>query len=226
MKIMLCSVCFTVIMMLMVTNLKIANAQNGPFWDNLMAKYWADSRVKQLILVEHIGGSDAKVKFYVKSQENPLSWSLLLSCNGFVGKNGIGKEKEGDLKTPTGEYDIFCAVGIKDNPGTKAKYIKLDEHIYCAEGPYYNRLVDDRDVPLKEIMKYDGDPMSDGSPQFDYGLFMAYNKERRLGKGSQIYLHCTGPNPYTMGCVAISEENMKFILQHVDNSVKICIYPL
>ena len=77
MKIMLCSVCFTVIMMLMVTNLKIANAQNGPFWDNLMAKYWADSRVKQLILVQHIGGSDAKVKFYVKSQENPLS---LIAC--------------------------------------------------------------------------------------------------------------------------------------------------
>lgn len=225
MKIILWSIFLLAVAVVMANSIRIANAQGSPFWDNLLDKYRDDARVRQVIFVQYLGGSDAQVLLYAKGKAPKSDWTLLRSCDGYVGKNGINKEREGDLKTPAGEYDIFSAVGIEANPGTKADYILLDEHIYCADGPYYNRLLDDRDVPLDEIMKYNGDPMNDGSPQFDYGLFIAYNKERKPGKGSQIYLHCFGTNPYTMGCVAVSREDMKYILQNVDNNVKICIFP-
>ena len=104
--------------------------------------------------------------------------------------------------------------------------MKLDEHIFCAEGEFYNLLLDDRVIPREVIDENGGDPMNDMSPQFNYGLFLDYNKERIPGKGSYIFLHCDGPNPFTAGCVAVSEENMKFILQNVDNNVRVCIYPL
>ena len=36
------------------------------------------------------------------------------------------------------------------------------------------------------------------------------------GLGSAIFLHCFGPaKPYTGGCVALPEEKMRFVMQHV-----------
>ena len=54
-------------------------------------------------------------------------FKLVLSENGYVGRNGINKKKEGDMKTPTGTFKLTTAFGIKDNPGTKIKYIKVNK---------------------------------------------------------------------------------------------------
>ena len=50
-------------------------------------------------------------------------WTIKYEAYGYCGKNGIGKMREGDNKTPIGEYGLISAFGIKDNPGTKLEYI-------------------------------------------------------------------------------------------------------
>ena len=200
--------------------------EQHPSWNELLQKYCREPEVRQVIFVQQTEGSMARVQLYVKIEEYPDFWTKLLTCEGYIGRNGLGKTTEGDMKTPMGDFGVFTAVGMKDNPGTKADYVKLDEHIFCAEGEFYNLLLDDRVIPREVIDENGGDPMNDMSPQFNYGLFLDYNKERIPGKGSYIFLHCDGPNPFTAGCVAVSEENMKFILQNVDNNVRVCIYPL
>ena len=40
------------------------------------------------------------------------------SCPAVVGKNGPGKQSEGDVKTPLGTWTVGEAYGIKDDPGS------------------------------------------------------------------------------------------------------------
>ena len=200
-----------------------AAAGEKPFWQEKLRVYSEIPCVKQVIFVQYKGSSKADVKLYEK--DNDQKWSLVLKCEGITGKNGLGKKKEGDKKTPEGDFGIFTAGGIKPNPGTKADYLLFDEHIFCADGPYYNKLIDDRKIPKDVLKALNLDPMNDGAPQFNYGLFLTYNRECVPGLGSYIFLHCLGEYDYTLGCIAVSEQDMIRILQHVDNNVRICIYP-
>ena len=85
--------------------------------------------------------------------------------------------------------------------------------------------MDTRIHPAEDVAKYNGDTFMDGSPQFNYGLFIDYNHECIPDKGCYIFMHCTGPYDYTAGCVAVNEEYMKQILKLVDDNVRICIFP-
>ena len=120
---------------------------------------------------------------------------------------------------------LFAGSHHDRKEGKKADYLLFDEHIFCADGPYYNKLIDDRKIPKKVLEKLDLDPMNNGAPQFNYGLFLTYNRECVPGLGSYIFIHCMGEYDYTLGCIAVSEKNMIKILQHVDNNVRVCIYP-
>lgn len=196
-----------------------------PSWSELLYKYQRDEQVRQLIFVQCKDGSEARLQLFAKTEEYPTIWTKLLSCPAYIGQRGLGKEREGDRKTPLGDFGVVTAFGVKDDPGAKLPYIKADEHIYTADGPYYNRLVDDRQEPLEKILQYEGELLMEVSPQFNYGLHIDYNHACDPAKGSFIFLHCTGANDFTMGCVAVEEPEMKFILQHVDKDVRICIYP-
>ena len=206
----------------MVAEAAAPNEKN-PFWQDKLNQYSEISCVQQVIFVQYKGDSKADVKLYEKDDEQ--KWNMVLKCEGFVGENGLGKTKEGDRKTPKGDFGIFTAGGIEPNPGPKADYLLFDEHIFCADGPYYNKLIDDRKIPKKVLEKLDLDPMNNGAPQFNYGLFLTYNRECVPGLGSYIFIHCMGEYDYTLGCIAVSEKNMIKILQHVDNNVRVCIYP-
>ena len=62
-------------------------------------------------------------------------YESVFTCPAVVGKNGPGKQSEGDTKTPLGTWTIGEAYGIKDNPGSKIKYTKVTEDMYwCATG--------------------------------------------------------------------------------------------
>ena len=187
-------------------------------WNQLLETYEKDSSVNQLIFVKYQGGSDAQVIFYEKETN---SWKEAFSCQAYVGKNGIDKEKEGDQKTPTGVFSFTKAFGIKDNPGAKLPYIILNPHLYwCEDEPWYNTKVDVRETPHTCT----GEHLISYAPQYHYVLALNYNPECTFGKGSAIFLHCIGAKSYTGGCVAVSESDMVRILQSVDEGAKICIY--
>ena len=179
------------------------------------------SQTDQIVLVDYTGGSRAVLSVHEKLDG---VWQELLSCDAYVGKNGIGKTREGDKKTPSGAYNLTTPFGIRDDPGAAMPYTKVTKyHYWCGDSssPYYNQLVDERQVDRKHtasdeyLIKYGG--------AYNYCLFIDYNAEGTPGRGSCIFLHCTGKNKYTAGCVAIPEKTMKQIVRWARAGAKIVI---
>lgn len=182
-------------------------------------KYLHNDSVAQLLLVEYLSGSDAVAGFYIKEDGK---WLLLEEGPVFVGKNGLGKEKEGDMKTPIGEFTVATAFGILPNPGTALPYIDATPSIYgCDDDPrYYNTIIDTAVVHHE----CHGEHLMDYVPHYHYGMTISYNEEQVMGLGSCIFVHCKGPNPYTAGCVALDESFMRTVLVHADSRIRVCIY--
>ena len=165
------------------------------------------SETVQLVLVEYTCGSDATVSFHEKRGG---AWVKLYETYGYVGKNGIGKTRAGDKKTPTGAYNLTTPFGILDDPGASMPYTKVTKHHYwCGDSSskFFNRLVDSRVAGRKGtgsdeiLIHYKG--------FYNYCLFIDYNAEQIPGKGACIFLHCIGSRSYTAGCVAIPEDAMR-----------------
>ncbi len=185
------------------------------------SKYLNDEKVNSLIAVKGTRGHEANVMLFEKSVENGKTiWTETLCCDAFIGKEGLGKTKEGDNKTPIGDFGIITAFGIKQNPGTKLPYVDVTEDIYCCgEKDFYNQIIDIKEHPHQ----CEGEHLIDYTPEYNYGFFVDYNKEGEAGKGSAIFFHCRGANTYTGGCIAVSEENMIKILKTVDSGTRIII---
>ena len=179
------------------------------------------NQTDQIVLVEYTGGSSAELSAHEK--QNGV-WTQLLACDAYVGKNGIGKTKEGDKRTPSGTYNLTTPFGIKDDPGAKMEYTKVTKyHYWCgtSDSGYYNQLVDERKVNRKHtasdeyLINYRG--------VYNYCMFIDYNAEGVPHKGSCIFLHCKGSRKYTAGCVAVPESVMQQIIRWAKNGVKIVI---
>ena len=185
-------------------------------------KYLYDDSVSQLITVQAVSQNEARVKLFEKSTENGKTiWTETLSCPGYIGKAGLGKTKEGDSKTPIGDFGIVTAFGIRENPGTVLPYVDVTDDIYCCCDPdYYNQIIDIREHPHDCS---EGEHMIDYSPEYNYGFFLDYNSEGTVGRGTAIFFHCSGANAYTGGCIAVSEENMVTILKALDPNARVII---
>lgn len=186
-----------------------------------MDSYRNDPAVRQLIIVQAVHSGEAQLLLYEKSEvEGSSVWTETLRCEALIGVNGLGKTKEGDGKTPVGDFGILTAFGIKPDPGTALPYLQVDENTYCCgDAAYYNQLID------AKALHHDctGEHLIDYSPEYNYGIFLDYNKERTPGKGSAIFLHGMGAKPYTAGCVAVSEENMVTILKSLQSGARLII---
>lgn len=199
--------------------LKAVQEKTTDKWKQLLKKYEKSKKVNQLVFVKYKRGSKADVILYKKVDGK---FRKVFTCAGYVGKYGINKKREGDKRTPTGTYGFTKAFGIKSNPGSKIKYTKLNDYLYwSADRRYYNQMIDIRKVKTscagEHLIRY--------RPHYNYALAIDYNSKCIYKKGAAIFLHCTGRNPYTAGCVAVSEKCMKKIIQTVDKNAKICIYP-
>ena len=205
---------------LMFSGMAQTTSHRSLLWSAL-SKYRMVDSVKQVILVQYTGGTSAHVKMFVKSWTNgkPV-WDEVVSCPANVGKNGIGKEREGDMRTPVGDFGMLQAFGIKPNPGTELPYVDVVESTYCCgDTKAYNRIIDLRDVPHS----CEGEHMIEYTPAYNYGFFFDYNKECVFGKGSALFFHCTDVKPYTAGCVAVPEKDMVTILRAIDKNARLII---
>ena len=191
--------------------------------DSFLNKYKKDNKVNQIILVEQSDSVISMGVLYllIKNKEN--EWQESLRCKALLGKNGIDKVREGDKRTPTGDYGFLMAFGAQNNPDSIIPYTKLTDTMYlCGDKEYYNQFIDISKLNHKcnnnseHLIKY--------IPQYNYALFLDYNKEHTYGKGSAIFLHCFGNYPFTLGCISISEDNMVKVLRTVDANARICIY--
>lgn len=179
------------------------------------------SSARQIVLVEHEGGSKARLSIHEKQGG---AWRELYSCAAYLGKNGIGKAKEGDKKTPSGTFNLTQPFGIKADPGAKQSYTQVTkDHYWCGTSgsEYYNQLVDMR---VTDRMYTSADEvLINYKGVYNYCMFIDYNAEGTAGKGSCIFLHCMGSQKSTAGCIAVPESVMRKIVQWAEPGAKIVI---
>lgn len=161
------------------------------------------SKASGMVVVTPQGGSDARVELFEKERGR---WTRTLETSAFIGREGVGKEREGDMKTPVGVFGITTAFGIKPDPGTRLPYLDIDDRVWCSgePGPEYNRFVNH---------PCDGEHMIEYAPEYDYGFFPDYNKEGIYPRGSAVFFHVKGSKPYTAGCVALDGKDMETLLK-------------
>ena len=115
--------------------------------------------------------TDAWISLHEKQSDG--TWRMVMTSPGFIGKNGLGKTREGDAKTPTGVFHFNRAFGIADDPGSAIPYVKVDQDTYWSgdprEGYRYNELVSLKELPGLDLESGDSEhiidyPYNDGSP--------------------------------------------------------------
>lgn len=187
----------------------------------ILNSYQDNKKVQQVIFVIFVEGTSAILKMYNKNKESATGWDLVVATDAFIGQRGLGKEKEGDLKTPTGEFNATYAFGIKQNPGTELDYINVTKTTYVCdeEGKFYNQIID----TSKTKHKCSGEHLIDFQPQYNYALCFDFNPKNIFPNGSAIFIHVKGTKMYTAGCIAVDEDSMKTILQYATKKTKIII---
>lgn len=179
---------------------------------------------QQLFVVAGIGKTTAWISMHEKDQDG--NWRVMMTTPGFLGKEGLGKTKEGDGMTPVGTFRFNYAFGIAEDPGCAIPYTKVDENNYWSgdgrPGMKYNEMVDIREFP--DLNKDDSEHIIDYNPHYTYAMNISYNENGTPGLGSAIFLHCFGPaKPYTGGCVSIPVENMRFVMKNVHSDCVVVI---
>ena len=185
----------------------------SPDW---VGKLDAAKDADQLFVVAGVGQTTAYVSMHQKDENG--NWKEILTTPGYIGKYGLGKTKEGDAKTPIGEYHFNYAFGIADDPGCVFPYQKVTDDDYWSgdqrEGYHYNEMVSIKDLP--DLNTDDSEHIVDYNYHYQYCMNISWNEDGTPGRGSAIFLHCLGPNkPYTGGCIAIPQDKMITAMQNV-----------
>ncbi|MCR5340807.1 MAG: L,D-transpeptidase family protein [Saccharofermentans sp.] len=185
-------------------------------------KLRGDQTCKQVLFIRCDEGTKGFAQYLVKTEEEgSVAWKITRECNAYIGLNGPGKTKEGDTKTPLGVFGVRGAFGIRSNPGTKLPFIRITPDTYaCGCEKYYNRIIDAKVTGHKCT---EGEQMYYYSPEYNYGIETDFNTNNEYGKGSAVFIHCMGVKPYTGGCIALPEDDMKYILQDAEPGLKIII---
>ena len=169
--------------------------------DSFAANLEAAKTADQIVAVQYSEGSAATLTYHEKVDG---VWQQVLSCDAIVGANGIGKTVEDDKKTPRGTYDLTMAFGILSDPGTELPYTKLTQYDYwcCTiDSPYYNQLVNTRAIDYAPTAT--DEQLKSAKGYYNYAIVLNYNADCVPGKGSAIFLHCSGSRESTAGCIAI-----------------------
>jgi L,D-peptidoglycan transpeptidase YkuD (ErfK/YbiS/YcfS/YnhG family) len=147
-----------------------------------------------------------------------------LRCS--IGKRGISiKKKEGDKRTPKGEFKLRYILYRKDRVfdlQTRLKKIKIDKKMGWCDDPkssYYNKII-------KYPFKYRSEKLWRKDNIYDIIIIIDYNLNPVIkNKGSAIFLHIAkrNYNP-TDGCIAVSKKNIRLLVTKINKKTKIKIY--
>ena len=161
------------------------------------------------IMVVAATGSSAVLSLHNKDADG--NWKEIFSTKASIGKNGIGKSKEGDHKTPRGNYRFTRGFGIKRPDIVNLPYTQVDGNCFWVDDPaskYYNQFVN-----LSNVEKdwNSAESLAGSGRSYNYALAINYNEACVPGKGSAIFLHCLPTGG--AGCIAVSEDAMVRILK-------------
>ena len=142
-----------------------------------------------------------------------------------IGKNGITKrKKEGDYKTPSGNFAIEELFFRKDKiqkPNTTLKVIKIRKDMgWCDDirsPKKYNRLIKiDNKIKHEKLRREDS--------KYDLLIPISYNRKNpNVGLGSCIFIHLTKDYKPTAGCIALKKNDFLIMLKLIKKNTKIKI---
>ncbi|MFD1176374.1 L,D-transpeptidase [Paenibacillus puldeungensis] len=209
----------SLLLMLILTETAAASPLPYPSHQALFQKF-DQLNTEQVIrvTVDHMKDFQGKLSVFEKGDGG---WTVILSNIPVVlGKNGIGKQKEGDGKTPLGTYTLGPAFGYgQEPPDLKVDYAPVTEQDYWIDdvnSADYNTWVNfsgNADEAWNSYEKL-------YTPLYKYAMVINYNVSPIIpGKGSAIFLHIwrSSAKP-TNGCIALSEPNLLKVLSVVDPS--------
>ncbi|MCF6201008.1 MAG: L,D-transpeptidase family protein [Hydrogenimonas sp.] len=169
--------------------------------------------ISQLIVVNSADGFRAKLSYYERGAKG---WERIAGgIDVVIGRNGLGKRKEGDGKTPVGLFSFGDVYGYSDIE-TKMPFFISDKSLICVDdvnSRYYNRIVDSsrikRDFKSFEYMRRDDD-------LYEIVVTVGYNSKNVPSKGSCIFLHVTKGEKPTAGCIAMRREDILKLVEWLD----------
>jgi len=138
------------------------------------------------------------------------AWSVV------VGRNGLGKEREGDGKTPVGIFPLGDVYGYRGVETAMPFFLTSDRHLICVDDTasrYYNRIVD-RTRIVKDYESFE--EMRRKDDLYEIVITVGYNASNRPGKGSCIFLHIAAGDRPTAGCVAMPKERLEALVKWLD----------
>ncbi|MBM3892449.1 MAG: hypothetical protein FJ388_25310 [Verrucomicrobia bacterium] len=194
---------------------------------------------RQLILVTTSDWASvaAKLELFERSDRSSRWRRARKALPAVIGKNGLAwgiglhgtflkgdpVKREGDGCAPAGVFRLHEAFGHatpKAAAFIKFPYTQVTIHTVGVDDPdsrYYNRLVDDRQVRVKD-WKDDRSMLRPGAP-YEWGLVVEHNWKPHPGFGSCIFFHRWQDAGHgTSGCTAMAPENLLAILRWLDVS--------
>ena len=142
-----------------------------------------------------------------------------------IGKKGSTKgKKEGDKKTPKGNFEIenlYFRKDRRDKPSTLLKCIEISKNMGWCDDIYfpkkYNKLyIIEKKIKHEKLKRKDH--------KYDLLIPIKYNFKRPIsGKGSCIFIHLTKDYKPTAGCIALIEKDFLIMLKLINKNSKIKI---
>ena len=87
----------------------------------------AAQTAEQMVVVAWLQETTAWISMHEKIDGE---WQQIMTTPGFIGKNGLGKVKEDDGKTPVGTFHFDYAFGIASDPGCAIPYVQINDNHY------------------------------------------------------------------------------------------------
>ena len=133
------------------------------------------------------------------------------------------KKREGDLRSPIGIFEIKTAFGRHQRKGfiqsLKFPYLELSSQSYCVDdvqSPHYNQYVSSASLTSIKSSKKDASPSWLSAEDlystnvYDLGVWIDYNPQNIMFKGSCIFLHRWNfPLETTAGCTALNRSTLR-----------------
>lgn len=195
---------------------------------------------QQLVLVTTDGWDDAQgMARRFERPDDAAPWTEVASFPVSIGRHGSAwgtglhaaadvdddpRKREGDGRSPAGVFALGTAFGYAGTAATGLPYQAMSRDDWCMDvpaSPYYNRIVDARQVGADAVAG-SSEPMRldlhrDGNPSYRLGFVIEHNPGNVPQGGSCIFAHLwRAPGEPTAGCTAMADADMEAMLEWLD----------
>ena len=160
--------------------------------------------------------------FPVSIGRNGSAWGTGLHAAGDQDEGP--RKREGDGRSPAGVFALGTAFGYADTVASGLPYQAMTRDDWCMDvpaSPYYNRIVDARQVGAAAVAG-SSEPMRldlhrNGNPSYRLGFVIEHNPDNVAQGGSCIFAHLwRKPGETTAGCTAMADADMEAMLEWLD----------